>query len=648
MALIGYCGHPAQTPDLSRVSSAVPRRHLWSGTGRLGAQATFGVMPEGAPLMGGTAERTFVLGGKATDSAGRGLVLSGRLFDAPDFASRHHLPRHLSEAALAAAWLERHGVDSLAAALDALEGDYTLARWDPKTGTLLLVASPMSSRTLYWHHTPQGTWFASSLALLFRFPSVPRTPSAANIAAHIALMVLDPADTVFERVRHVPQGSLVWAGPDGLREGIIWRPDPTKRLRFRRDDDYVEAARDLLDNAVRRRIQGARPPAVTVTGGLDSSGLAATATRLLGDTPLDTYTAVPAEGAAAPISPTSYADERPSVEDLARRYPSLRPHFCASTELAPFEKDPTPLFLAGGRSVISTSHLGWFDPLYKAVQADGHSSVMVGTMGNFTLSFDEGLIFSHMLRRGRLLSFLRLFPRVMRYRGRRARDHLVPTIGRAWPGLRAVRWRILGRSSKEWKDRTYVRPDLLAQIDLEGLADRWGEEGIITTNPDSRVQRAHFLHNRWTRQVEILTTLRAYYGLDLIDPFADRALAEFCLAIPPEQYVIDGRSRSLARRVLADRLPPRLIDEPRRGQQNGHWFARLSQQKDIFAADLAQMERIPLVAGILDLPKLKSLIDRWPADAQEAHARRLQYETILSHAIQIGRFLRWVDGGNER
>lgn len=596
--------------------------------------------------MGGTAERVSVQGGKAVDSAGRGLVLTGCLFDAPDFASCHHLPRHLPAAALAAAWLERHSSDSMAAALDALEGDYTLARWDPRTGTLLLAVSPMSSRTLYWHHSPQGTWFASSLALLFRFPSVPRIPSVVNIAAHITLMVLDPADTVFEQVRHVPQGSLLWAGPDGIHEGTIWRPDPSKRLRFRRNDDYVQAARELLDHAVRKRLQGARPPAVTVTGGLDSAGLAATAARLLGDTPLDTYTAVPADGSAAPISPTYYADERSPVEELGTRYPSLRSHFCTSTELSAFEKDPTPLFLAGGRAVLTTSHLGWFDPLYKAVQAHGHSSVMVGTMGNFTLSFDEGLIFSDMLRRGRFLSFLRLFPQVMSYRGRRARKHLVPTIGRAWPEMRAVRRRILGRSSKEWKGTTYVRPDLIEQIDLEGLADRWGEEGIIANNPDSRVQRAHFLHNQGTRQVETLTTLRAYYGLDLIDPLSDRALAEFCLAIPPEQYVIDGRSRSLARRVLADRLPPRLIDEPRRGQQNGHWFARLSQQKDIFAADLAQMEGIPLVAGILDLPKLKSLIDRWPADAQEAHARRLHYESVLSHAIQIGRFLRWVDGGN--
>lgn len=645
MALIGCCGYPPPEADFARVSSAVLRSYLWTEGQRGGGRCAFGVMPDGSPVAGGAAVSP-VAGGKAVDGAGRALVLTGSLFDEPEFARRHHLPPHLSGAALAAAWLERHSADSIAAALDALEGDYTLARWDPAAGRLLLAASPMSSRTLYWHHSGQGTWFASSLALLFRFPSVPRVPSVPNIAAHLSLMVLDPADTVFDQVRHLPQGNLLWAGQEGTRDGTIWRPDPGRRLTFRRDDDYVQAGRDLLDNAVRKRLPGARPPAFTVTGGLDSSGVVATAARLLGDVPLDTYTAVPAESAAAPRSPTFYADERLSVGELASRYPNLRPHFCPSSDLAGFERDPTPLFVAGGRSMITTSHLGWFDPLYQAIKGSGHSRVIVGTMGNFTLSFDEGLIFADMLSRGQFLSFLRLFPQVARYRGRRARDHLMPIIGRALPKVRRV-WRHLrGSGAKDWKSWAAIRPDLVEQIDLEGLAHRWGEEGITLGNPDSRVQRAHFLHSRWTRQVETLTSLRAYYGLDLIDPLADRALAEFCLAIPPEQYVIDGRPRSLARRVLADRLPPRLIDEPRRGQQNGHWFARLSQQKEGFAAELEHLERIPLAAGILDLPRLKSLIDRWPADAEEAHARRMEYETIFSHAMQVGRFLRWVDGGN--
>jgi hypothetical protein len=97
--------------------------------------------------------------------------------------------------------------------------------------------------------------------------------------------------------------------------------------------------------------------------------------------------------------------------------------------------------------------------------------------------------------------------------------------------------RIQGRNGKDWKNWTDVRPDLIDRIDLGGLAERWGGGGIITNNPENRVQRAHFLHNRWTRQVEVLTSLRVYVGLDLIaPPLFDRALAEFCLAIPPEQF----------------------------------------------------------------------------------------------------------------
>lgn len=125
MALIGCCGFPLPDPESARVCSAVPRPYLWTEARRDGGRCAFGVMPDGALMPGGATGTPAVPGGKAVDAAGRGLVLTGTLFDEADFARRHHLPPHLSGAALAAAWLERHSADTMAAALDALDGDYT-------------------------------------------------------------------------------------------------------------------------------------------------------------------------------------------------------------------------------------------------------------------------------------------------------------------------------------------------------------------------------------------------------------------------------------------------------------------------------------------------------------------------------------------
>lgn len=642
MSLVGCLGGTALAADHARVTALVHRAYLWREPQSQGSRVALGAVPDGilAPSSGPP-----LVGGKAVDGAGRGLVFTGRLFDAADFARAHGLAPHSSDAALVAAWLARHDPADMAPALAALDGDYALARWDPATATLLLATAPMATRTLYWHHTPQGSWFASSLALLFRFPAVPRTPSRLNVAAHLSALVLDPADTMFEQIRQLPQGTLVRIESDQAREEAIWRPDPARRLHLRRDEDYVDAARELLERAVRKRVQGPRPPAIALSGGLDSPATAATAAMMLAPTIIDTYTAVPSPHRTVKPAPGWHVEEQSLVEDTIRRHPNLRPHFCHSDGPAPFELESTPLFLAGGRAAITTAHMGWFDPLYRAIRADGHTCVLMSTDGNFTLTYDGLLTFPDLLRRGRLDLFARYFPAVMRYMGKNPVAKIKPYIGKAWPELHRLWWRCRGQAA--WQPFSPVRPDAIQALDLERHMKDWAEAGIVARCTDDRQQRAHFLHKRGTRRNENTTMLRSYYGLDFMDPLGDRALVEFCLAIPSEQYFRDGRSRSLARRVLADRLPPSLINETRHGQQKPEWYDRMCAQKEALAAELEQLERVPLAASIIDLPKLRRLMAQWPKDADAATARRFDYESLLPRAIHMGRFLRWLDGGNQ-
>jgi hypothetical protein len=36
----------------------------------------------------------------------------------------------------------------------------------------------------------------------------------------------------------------------------------------------------------------------------------------------------------------------------------------------------------------------------------------------------------------------------------------------------------------------------------------------------------------------------------------------------------------------------------------------------------------------------------WPKDEQTAQERRLEYRLVLARGIHVGRFVRWVEGGN--
>jgi asparagine synthase (glutamine-hydrolysing) len=153
-----------------------------------------------------------------------------------------------------------------------------------------------------------------------------------------------------------------------------------------------------------------------------------------------------------------------------------------------------------------------------------------------------------------------------------------------------------------------------------------------------------FDHNQYTRDFRGMAP--EIFGFEVRDPHGDRRLLEFALSVPETMYRRDGIPRSFARRVLADRLPREILDERRRGANTPMWFRALNETRDDFAADIDRLEASPLASRLIDLPRLKRLMARWPKDANEAEGRMSEFRLALARGVHVGRFIRWVEGGN--
>lgn len=578
------------------------------------------------------------------DGAGRVILFDGYLFDAAALRADLSLPPHTPDSQITAAWLDRYGFDSL----HRLQGDFGCALWDPRVRRLHLIIAPMAMRTIYWHARLSGFWFATTLSALHQFPGVPQQLDPLQLALQFTAAVGDPADTLYKDTRLVPPGTHLTSDASGVRLHNFWRLDPRRRVTMKSPGAYVEAARALLDQAVRRTLRTAHPPGVMLSGGLDSAAVAASAARMLDPDPLNTYTAEPPPDQALAKRGGWYDRERPYVDALAARYPNLRPHFCHSTELASFEEDPTPFFVAGGRPQINASHIGWFDPLYRAAQRNGHAVLLTGQSGNLTLSYSGLRGLGDLARTGRIDKLIQLLPGAARFRqntlwGTLKGEILIPALP---PKLRAALWRWRHGDAAPSTKYAAIRSEFAAQVGLDATLREQGNDGLSFYGTDSRKLVAHMLDGQRVRMLETIRTIRTYYGLELRDPLADPDLVEFCLAIPREQYLLGGIQRSLARRVLADRLPAPLLAERGFGRQNPEWFARISAQRDSFAAEIEQLANVPLAAEMLDLPRLRRLIDDWPEDAAAAEARRFELAQMLPRAVHTGRFIRWSARGN--
>jgi len=141
-------------------------------------------------------------------------------------------------------------------------------------------------------------------------------------------------------------------------------------------------------------------------------------------------------------------------------------------------------------------------------------------------------------------------------------------------------------------------------------------------------------------------TARRRAVIEMRDPYADRRLVEFTLGIPERQFWHAGVDRWLARRVLADRLPREITDERRRGAQCPEWYTIVSARRDGLAAAIERIARSPLASRVVDVPRMKALLDNWPKDAEAAKPYKQIYGRALARGISIGGFLRRYEGGN--
>ena len=207
------------------------------------------------------------------------LVLDGTVYNVED------LPRAQGpggDAARILAAIERDGPE---AALARLNADFALAIRDNRSNMVMLARDRFGVRPLY-HTVPAAPIaFASRPKALLALPGVSSDPDPTFLIAAAATSYrmpdTDPVRAPFSSMAQVPAGHVV-TFQDGhisrrrfadIEAGILPTNNPVEQR-----EAYVA----LLRDSVARRLKRAVKPAFTLSGGLDSSTIAALAKQIRG------------------------------------------------------------------------------------------------------------------------------------------------------------------------------------------------------------------------------------------------------------------------------------------------------------------------------------------------------------------------------
>jgi asparagine synthase (glutamine-hydrolysing) len=525
-----------------------------------------------------------------------------------------------------------------------LRGPFAAAVWDPRNRLVTLVRDPVGLRALCYHKGNDFIAFATMPKGLFALADVPRVLNKEKFADFLILNGSDCETSVYREVfRLHPACSATINAVGGMTKQPYWSEENIQPVRLKSDQAYAEAMRERLDIAVRRQMRTTHQVGCFLSGGLDSSSVAALAARALAEQGrrLPAYTQVPVAEFRRPPSAGRYFDERPYVEAIREMIDNLDVTYVCSGEYDDFA-DLDRIFHAIDGPVRNVINIGWVMQIYRLARSGNQRVLLGGDFGNATISWDGW---------------------------EQAFDHLVR--GRLGTALR--QWRLLyemsTRSPLGAFRQLFVEPSRLATPTVVQWARRPRHSAI---NPqfardmqiveraltDSRKQATKAGSFALSQRLNLVTGIEfrgeweagmlALHGVDLRDPTADLDVVEFCLGIPDEQYLAENISRSVIRRAMWDLLPPMVLANRKRGTQAADWFGKMSRGRDAMGEEITRLKASSLASEAIDLESLDQLIGNWPNTTTDQTDRRLTdaYEMALSRGLASGHFLRLFERNN--
>jgi asparagine synthase (glutamine-hydrolysing) len=166
--------------------------------------------------------------------------------------------------------------------LHRFNGDFAIAVWDRREQELFLARDRFGVRPLFLAELAGDLCFASEVKALLRHPDAPRRLDPVGIVDTFTTWATLPDRSAFAGIRELAPAHLLLVRPDGSRIERRWwdaQFDPAETS----EAAYVEELEALLDDAVRIRLRADVEVATYLSGGLDSSTIAALASDRVGD-----------------------------------------------------------------------------------------------------------------------------------------------------------------------------------------------------------------------------------------------------------------------------------------------------------------------------------------------------------------------------
>lgn len=544
------------------------------------------------------------------------IVFNGEIYNHADYReqleAKGHVYRTHCDTETILHLYEEHGT----ACVDYLRGMFAFAIWDQRRRELFIARDRLGVKPLYYFHADDGSlYFGSEIKTLFaahaRKPEINFTALPDYLANHAT----SGEETLFRGVnRLLPGHTLLWR--DGRVEiNRYWdvsfaRSDEPARS----DQDYIAEWSELFRTSVRLRLMADVPLGMFLSGGIDSSAIAAVMSTMVSD-PIKTFSVAFKEREAneleyarlvADAYKTNHHEIVVSPEDFFSALPKLvwhedeplaHPSSVALYFVSKLASKHVKVVLTGeGSDELLAGYARYRKTIYNLALGARYHGAMPAGIRNAIRNRIDGMPVNSRMRQKLARTFLSLQPDIESiyfdnfsvFSRARQNDLLTPNTRERTGSL----------------DPYAGVRHLLEQTDAKSPLDRLLYADIKT-----------YLHELLMKQDQMSMAA----SIESRVPFLDHKLVEFTSSLPERLKLRGWTTKYVLRQSMKGVLPEAILSRPKMGfpVPVGKWFR--GEYRSVIG-EYVLSERA-LGRGIFEPEVVRTVVSRH--DAGEDHSERL-------------------------
>ena len=522
-----------------------------------------------------------------------------------------------------------------------MNGQWAFALWDARRQRLFLSRDRIGVRPLFHTRASGQFLFASEVKALFAHPAVPRELDLRGLGEVFTFWCTLAPRTVFRGVEELPPGHSLVVEADGQAQlRRYWQLDFSPAVPAEQPEALSDRLRELLLDATRLRLRADVPVGAYLSGGLDSSVIAALIKKYT-DTPLETFSVTfedpefdesGFQGDVIRFLETDHRSVRCGFDDIGRVFPEVVWHM----ETPVVRTAPAPLYLLSGL----VRECG-----YKVVLTGEGSDEMLGGYDIFKEAKIRRFWAAQPESKLRPLLLRRLYPYLKNIQAqpdayRKAFFHVRPEEVSSPFFSHLPRWELTARCKAFFADG--VQAELAGHDPVAELAARLPAEyarwdgfaqaqyleativlpGYILSSQGDRVAMGHSIEGRF--------------------PFLDYRVMEFAAALPPHLKMKVLDEKHLLKRCAADLVPRSVRERPKqpyRAPEAASFFRPGEERsRHAYVEELLSPERLQR-AGVFKPEAVTKLVAKVQRGQAIGIKDNMALVGILSTQILVDRFI---------